>query len=124
MQLVRAIREKHAMIKYKAVALDGLIGAALALAPLSSAYADQRVHGGHWGNGGRVQVGYAGHGGYGYGYGLWPVFGLAAAVVGTAAAIVTAPFAILAAAANAPYYGPAPGYAAPPVTYHAAPPAY
>ncbi|HEY4999312.1 MAG TPA: hypothetical protein VII36_09220, partial [Usitatibacter sp.] len=88
------------MIKYKAVALSSLVGAAIALAPVSSAFADQRFHGGH------AHVRYAGHGGYGYqghghgGYG-WPLFGLAAAVVGTAAAIVTAPVAILAAAAEA-----------------------
>jgi len=49
---------------------------------------------------------------------------LAAAVAGTAATIVTAPLAIPAAAANAPCYGPAPGYAAPPLAYGDAPPAY
>jgi hypothetical protein len=124
------------MIRFKAVALGSLIGVALALAPLSSAFADDRSHnghwvrGGHWGHGQTAYVvhggyygghAYGGHGGY-YGYGAWPIFGLGAAVVGAAAAIVTAPFALLAAAANAPYYGPA--YSAPPVTYNTAPPAY
>ena len=112
------------MIGYKALALVNVVGVTLVLAPLSSASADQRFHDGHRGRGAPAHVGYAGHGGYGYGYGVWPVFGLAAAVVGTAAAIVTAPFAILAAVASGPYYGPAPGYAAPSVTYNDAPPAY
>ena len=114
------------MNRYNAAALNSIVGAALVLAPLSSAYADQRSHGGHWGSGGHARVSYGGHGGYGYGhgYGAWPVFGLAAAVVGAAAAIVTAPIALLAAAANAPYYGPALGYAAPPVAYGDASPAY
>ena len=68
----------------------GAIAITLAAAPIASAFA----------------------GGYGphYGNPLYPVAGLAAAVVGTAAAIVTLPFAILgAAAAQAPaYYAPPP----------------
>ncbi|MEO9161228.1 MAG: hypothetical protein ABI349_02320 [Casimicrobiaceae bacterium] len=96
------------MIKFKAVALGSLVGVALVFAPLSSAFADQRFHGGHWG--------------HGYGYGAWPVIGLAVAVVGTAAAIVTAPFAIASTVANGLYYGPVPSYAAAPVRYYDAPP--
>jgi hypothetical protein len=94
------------MVKSKAVALGSLVGVALALAPLSPAFADNRFHGhwgggSHWGHGGQWggghgNGGYAFRGGHGYGghgcYGcFWPL-GLAAAVVGTAAAVVTAPF--------------------------------
>src|SRR5438552_17062418 len=109
--------EEHAMGKSKFVALGSLVGVALALAPLSSAFADNRFHG-HWGHGGQWggghgNGGYSVHGGHGYGghgcYGCWWPLGLAAAVVGTAAAVVTAPFVALASAANAPYY-----YAPPP----------
>jgi len=140
MQLVRVIRKGHAMVKSKSVALASLVGVALALAPLSSAFADNRFHGhwdrgGHWG-GGHGNVGYSVHGGHGYGghgcYGcFWPL-GLAAAVVGTAAAVVvntaaavvTAPFVALDAAARASYYAPPQAYAAPPARYDDAPPAY
>ena len=106
------------MGKTKVVALGTLVGVALTLAPLSSAFADTRFdhwgHGGHWG-GGHGNVSYSVRGG---GHGcrgcLWP-FGLAAAAVGTvaaavvntAAAVVTLPFVALNAAANAPYYAPA-----------------
>ena len=99
------------MGKTKVVAFGTLVGVALALAPLSSAFADTRSnrhsgHGGNWG-GGHGHASYAVHG-YGYGghgcYGcLWP-FGLAAAVVTTTAAVVTLPFVALNAAVNAPYY--------------------
>src|SRR6266851_7964188 len=123
MQLVRATREEQAMGKSKVVALGSLVGVALALAPLSSAFADDRHgnwgHGSHWGgghgNGGYAVSGGRGYGGYGYGYGghgcygcFWPL-ALAGAVVGavvnTAAVVVAAPFVALNAAANAPYYG-------------------
>lgn len=101
------------MIKVKTVALGALVGVALALAPMSSAFADQRFHGGHWGHGDR-----------GHGWRVWPLFGLTAAVVGTAAAIVAAPFEILADVVNAPYYRPPSGYAPAPVMYNNAPAAY
>lgn len=96
------------MSKVAALAVGTLVAAALTLAPTSPAFA-----------GG----GYYGHAGYGYR--AWPVVGLAAAVVGTVAAIVAAPIVALAAAANAPYYGPPqgygplPDYAQPPVAYGA-----
>jgi hypothetical protein len=158
MPVVRSTREEDAMFKPKVVALGSLVGVALAVAPVSAALADQPFRGGHWGHGGNWSSGghwggghryggYVVYGGRGYGgygcYGcLWPlgvaagVVGTAGAVVGTAAAavvntaaaVVTAPFAALAAAANAPcYYGPYYGsspYAAPPVAYDHAPPAY
>jgi len=148
MQLVRAIREEHAMVKSKAVALGSLLGVALVLAPLSSAFADNRFHGrwdrgGQWGHGGQWggghgNAGYVVRGGYGHGghgcYGcFWPL-GLAAAVVGTAAAVVVntaaavvaAPFVALNAAANAPYYGAPQAYYGPPAARYddAPPPAY
>src|SRR6202795_4070564 len=105
MQLVRATKKEHAMIRFKAVTLVSLVGVGLALAPLSSAFADIGFRNGQWGHGGHAQVGdpgnggYGGHGGYyggayGHGsgvhggyYGAWPLFGLGAAVVGAAAAI-------------------------------------
>src|SRR5204862_8307468 len=107
--------EEQAMGKSKVVALGSLVGVALALAPLSSAFADDRHgswgHGSHWGgghgNGGYAVSGGHGYGGHGYGYGygghgcygcFWP-FALAGAVVGevvnTAAVVVTAPFVAL-----------------------------
>jgi len=50
---------------------------------------------------------------------------VAGAVVGTAAAIITAPFALLNAAVNAPYYAPPPSYPAySPPTYYAPPSGY
>jgi hypothetical protein len=105
--------EEKAMIRKKAAAIGGVLALALAVAPISPAFAGDRHHGGY-GHGG-------GHGGYGYGYGFNPVVGLATALVGVAAAIVTAPIAILAAAARAPYYGPGPGYSAAPAAYDAPP---
>ena len=87
------------MTQFRAVAFGTLVATALALAPVAPAFA-----GGSYHHGGHGSHGYHGYHG-GYGYGAWPVFGLAAAVIGTAAAIVTAPIALLAAAANAPYYG-------------------
>jgi hypothetical protein len=52
---------------------------------------------------------------------LWP-FAAAAAVVGTAAAVATAPFAAI---APGPYYAPPPpAYYAPPAGYYAPPPGY
>ncbi len=87
----------------------GLAAAAtLAAAPLSPASAHD-----HWGRRG-------GHGGPGI---FFPL-AIAGAVVGTAAAIVTAPVRALADAASAPVYAapaPAPVYAAPAPAYYAAP---
>ena len=124
------------MTRFKTVALVSLVGAGLALAPLSSAFADDRSHNGHWDRGGHWgghgQAGYAAHGGYGghggyygghagyggyghgyygghggyYGYGFGPVFG-GAAVVGAAARSLPTPFAF--SRMEAPYYGPASG---------------
>ena len=102
------------MNKRKAVAM-ALLTVLLSAAPVGSALAN----GGH------------GHSYY-YGNPFYPIVGLAAAVVGTAAAIVTLPFAALAAVAQAPYYAPpqafAPGYGAapayaPPAAPYYAPPA-
>jgi hypothetical protein len=77
---------------------------ALAASPASSALANGPHHGPN-------------NGAY---YGN-PFYGLASAIVGTAAAIVTLPFAIVNAAIRAPgYYAPAPGYA----PAYGAPPAY
>ena len=78
----------------------GAMALALTAVPVASAWAGG--YGPHHGN--------RHHYGPRYYNPLYPVAGLAAAVVGTAAAIVTLPFAILgAAAAQAPaYYPPAP----------------
>jgi hypothetical protein len=124
------------MGKTKVVALGTLVGVALALAPLSSAFADTRFdrhwsHGGNWG-GGHGHLSYAvrggGHGCYGC---FWPlglaavaVGTVAAAVVNTAAAVVTLPFVALNAAANAPYYAQPAAYGPPVARYDDAPPAY
>src|SRR4051794_9228354 len=82
----------------------GALAALFAAAPVASAWAGG--YGPHYGN--------RGHYGHHYYNPLYPVVGLAAAVVGAAAAIVTLPFAVLGAAAQAPAYypsGPAPrGY--------------
>ena len=88
---------------------------ALCAAPLSPAFAGSHHRGGH---------GYHGHGG-----GWW----LPGLIVGTAAAIVTAPL-VLADALSGPYYAspppryynaPPPGYyGAPPQGYYQPPPAY
>lgn len=109
------------MVRLKSAAM--LFGASLLLAPLVPAHADWSHKGGHWGPGGGAPAyhggwghGYSGGHGY-YGYGAWPIFAVGAAVVGVAAAIVTAPFVLLNAAVNAPYYGPTPGYAPPPASY-------
>jgi hypothetical protein len=135
--------EEQDMGKTKVVALGTLVGVALTLAPLSSAFADSRFdrhwgHGGHWGGHGNASYSVRG-GGHGCHGCLWP-FGLAAAAVGTvaaavvntAAAVVTLPFVALNAAANAPYYAPAAygppagtyGDATPPSYYNSAAPAY
>jgi len=126
------------MGKTKVVALGTLVGVALTLAPLSSAFADTRFdrhwgHGSHSGGHGNASFavhggGYRGHGCYGC---LWP-FGLAAAAVGTvaaavvntAAAVVTLPFVALNAAANAPYYYASPAAYGPPAASDATLPSY
>jgi hypothetical protein len=54
---------------------------------------------------------------------LWP-FAAAAVVVGTAAAVATAPFAAVTAPAPAPYYAPPPAYYAPPPGAYGPPPGY
>ncbi len=101
------------MTKSRTLITGSVVAIALALAPISSAFAggsNNGWHGNNWhGNGW--------HGG-GWGWG-WPVVALTAAVVGTAAALITAPFAAAASIANQPayYYGPAP--VAPPVSYNA-----
>ena len=79
------------MTRFKAAAMSAL-AITLAAAPVASAFA-----GGY---------GYRHHGHHQhYGNPFYPVVGLAAAVVGTAAAIVTLPFAALGAAvAQAPYH--------------------
>jgi len=104
------------MSKTKVVALGTLVGVALTLAPLSSAFADSRFDK-HWGNGSHwggshgsasFSVRGGGYRGYGCRGCLWP-FGVAAAAVGTvaaavvntAAAVVTLPFVALDRAANA-----------------------
>ena len=99
------------MNKFKALVSGTFLAIALALAPVSSAFAGGPYNGGH---------GNDWHGGYRYyGWGAWPLVALTAAVVGTAAAIITAPIAVIANAANAPYYyGPAPTYV-PPASYNA-----
>src|SRR4051794_40111795 len=78
-----------------------MVGAVLAVAvaatPVSPAIAGGGYHGGH---------------GYGYYYG-GPIVGLANALIGVAAAVITAPIVILAAAARAPYYAQGLGYPAP-----------
>ncbi|MEP6701559.1 MAG: hypothetical protein ABJB04_01130 [Betaproteobacteria bacterium] len=95
------------MNRLKFVAGGSLLSMTLAFAPLASAQGYHRYH----------------HGG--------PIVGLAEAIVGVAAAVITAPIVIVASianAANAPYYGPARVYAAPaayPESQYSAPaPAY
>ena len=104
------------MNRIRSLTLAGIAGAVLTIAPISSAFAQHRHH--HYGL-------------------FWPIAAaatLTAAVVGTAAAVITAPLALVAAAANAPYayyrepyVGPAavfngaPAYSAAPVTYYEAP---
>ncbi len=106
----------------------GFVAGALALAPMSSALAGgahwshgSSHHGGYHGGGYHVAYGHAG-GGYWYGGVWWPV-AAAAAVVGTAAALVAAPFVAIGNAvaystyvppsAPAPYYAPQQQYYAP-----------
>jgi hypothetical protein len=99
----------------------GLIASALAIAPMSSALAG----GQHWSHGHAYHGGYHGahwHGGGGYWRGgvWWPV-AAAAAVVGTAVALVAAPFVAIGNAVAystyvpppnpAPYYAPQQYYA-------------
>jgi len=95
------------MTRFKATGI-GALAIALAAAPVSSALA----------NGGGQHY----HNGY-YFNPFYPIVGLAAAVVGTAAAIVTLPLALIGAAARAPGYAQ-PGYAAPPAYYGNAPVPY
>ena len=83
------------MISKRATAIASALVLTLAAAPLSSAFASDRHHGGYGRGGGHHG------GGYGYGYGFNPVVGLATALVGAAVAIVTAPIALVAAVANA-----------------------
>jgi hypothetical protein len=103
--------EEKVMISRRAKAMGGFLALALAAAPASDVFASGRHHGGYRHGGS--------HGGYGYGFN--PVVGLATALVGAAAVIVTAPIAILAAVARAPYYGPGPEYPAAPLAYNAPP---
>jgi len=85
----------------------GALTAVLAMAPVATAQAGG--NGSHYGNG------------HYYGNPLYPIVGLAAAVVGTAAAIVALPFQVIGAVAQGPYYPQAQGYGAP---GYAAPQAY
>src|ERR1700730_943010 len=81
-------------MKKRIFAVASLLTVGLAIAPVTSAFARDWHHGGHHGGG--------------------PIWGLANAVVATAAAIITAPVAIVAAVAQAPLYyahGPANTYA-------------
>ena len=76
-----------------------LVAVALAIAPITSVYAGGRHNGGYYGG---------------------PLWGLGQVLVATAAAIITAPIAVLAADAQAPlYYGPA--YSGSPPAYNAPP---
>jgi len=87
-------------MRWKQIALSAALVAALATLPFSAADA---------------------HRGRGFPL-FWP-FVAGAAVVGTAAAIATAPIRAVAAAPY--YYGPPPApYYAPPPAYYAPPPAY
>jgi hypothetical protein len=88
------------------VAVATLFVCALAAAPVSSAFADGWHHGGH-----------SGH------YGGGPIWGFANALAATAAAVITAPIAILAAVAQAPlYYPQGPAYSSGSRGYDAPPP--
>jgi len=84
-------------MRVPALALGLVAAAAMTAAPASA-------HD-HWGH--------RGHGGPGL---LFPL-AIAGAVVGTAAAIATAPVRALAEAAAPPVYAPAPAYYAPPAYY-------
>ncbi len=103
------------MMKTRTTAVASLLACVLAAGAATPAVAWERHGGGHYGRGGY--------------YGGGPIWGLANLVVGTVAAVVTAPIAIVAAIAQAPrYYGPGPAYAGPPADsgYYGAPaaPAY
>jgi hypothetical protein len=87
------------MLNYKAAACV-LAAVALAAVPTGSASAHYYRHGGGI---------------------FWGIGALGAAVVGTAAAIATAPFVAL---APRPYYGAPPAYYAPPPAYYPPPQAY
>jgi len=117
-----------AMTKFR-VLFAGVLSAALALAPMSSALAG----GPHWSHGPSYHApafrGAYWHGGGGGGYwrgGVWWPAAAAAAVVGTAVALVAAPFvAIGNAVASATYVpppSPAPYYA--PQQYYYSPQGY
>ncbi|MDE2210158.1 MAG: hypothetical protein KGJ99_10565 [Betaproteobacteria bacterium] len=98
------------MMKTRTTAVASLLACVLAAAAATPAVAWERHGEGHYGRGGY--------------YGGGPVWGLANLVVGTVAAVVTAPIAIVAAIAQAPrYYGPGPAYAGPPADsgYYGAP---
>ncbi len=86
------------MSRNKAAFIASVLAMALVAAPISSAFANGRHYGG-----------YGGYGGY---YGGALALGLAGAVVGTAAALITAPFALARSGSAAPVYyaGPAPAY--------------
>ncbi len=122
------------------IATAGLVASALLVAPVSSAFAD----GPHWskssshhgsashGGGyhgpvwhGGSDRGPAWHGGGGYWRGgVWWPFAAVGALVGTAAAIVAAPFVAFGnAVANTPYYAPPQPYY-PAQGYSVAPPNY
>jgi hypothetical protein len=91
------------MMKNRTVVVASLLAFALAVAPVTSAFAGGRHNGGYHGGG--------------------PIWGFANAVVATAVAVITAPIAILAAVAQAPlYYAPGPAYAGASPAY-ATPPA-
>src|SRR5271169_4032886 len=98
------------MMKNRTLVVAGVLALALAVLPVPSALAGG-PHGGYY------------RGGY---YGGGPLWGLAGAVVATAAAIITAPIAILAAITQPPpYYGPGPAYGAPAAGgYYGPAPAY
>ena len=110
------------------VVTAGLLASALLVAPVPSAFADgprwskssahtaSAYHGGSRGpvwHGGSYR-GPAWHGGGYWRGGVWWPFAAVGAVVGTAAAIVAAPFVAFGnAVASAPYYAPQPQYYAP-----------
>ena len=86
------------MMKNRTALIACLVASALAVAPVTPAFAWGRHHGGYHGGG--------------------PIWGFANAVVVTAAAVITAPIALLAAVAQAPvYYPPGSAYAGGPSAY-------
>ena len=85
-------------MKNRTAVIASFLAFTLAVAPVTSAFAGGRHGGGHFGGG--------------------PIWGFAGAVVATAAAVITAPFAIAAAVAQAPlYYPQEPAYASAPPYY-------